>query len=189
MHVLKVVVLVTSWRTGKSMGKRRAGDRSVTPVQTHGLCQGLRRAGPPLLCFKTGILPSNPKWHPQNLLVATMVTTSARACHWVWILPMVGAGEPMGWRAQGGDPAPQCWASRSPNTWWSPLTSFNLPQQNRKVWSKCAALASLLKGCLWRILFSVTSQENQLRSRAEQGREPSTPGPSGSGALEAGAPT
>lgn len=116
--VLKVVVLVTSWRAGR-------GDRSVTPVWTHGLCQGLRRAGPPLLCFKTGILPSNPKWHPQNLLVATRVSTPARACHWVWILPTVELVTPVGWRAQGGDPAPQCWDSRSPNAWWSPLTCPN----------------------------------------------------------------
>lgn len=50
----------------------------------------------------------------------------------------------------------------------------------------------LLKGCLWRILVSVVSQKCQLRPRAaaEEGQGATdNMAPSGSGPLEAGAPT
>lgn len=78
-----------------------------------------------------------------------------------------GAGEPCGMESPRRGPSSPVLGQQEPKRL---MVTFNLPQQNRKVWSKCATLASLLKGCLWRIPFSVLSEKSQLTSRAEQGR-------------------
>lgn len=63
-----------------------------------------------------------------------------------------GACDPCGMESPRRGPSSPVLGQQEPKRL---MVTFNLPQQNRKVWSKCATLASLLKGCLWRIPFSV----------------------------------
>lgn len=116
------------------------------------------------------------------------VITPARVCQWVWVLPVVAAipelllWEPMGCQdchCPRRGPSSPVLGQQEPKHL---MVTFNqhLPQQSRKVWSKCASLASCPEdspGESWtqRSVRNASSDPG-LQPWLRKGREPPTHG-------------